>query len=245
MVKGYVDAMHTVRKRNMHTREEKLAIGEELNTRFKPVVQATEKAASKNKKEMEELRGALNPIDFAATRRKVKNIDKTFGPYWTETDKQRLGVSEIEQEREGDVDQLVVGRERYDLTPGFNALMTQVHPTDYTVDDFENYTKAIVQTKAINNPGPNAVANPKSTWKYKNLLKVMDMSDDSSNETEHSSGVVYLQGDSRLSKKLELLTAEFFAGNTTVRNELVYVLDALIRLKKLTKKEYTEITNRL
>ena len=91
LVKEYVDAMQTVRKRNMHTHEEKLAIGEELNTLFKPVVQATEKAASENKKEMEELRGALNPIDFAATRRKVKNIDKTFGPYWTETGKQRFG----------------------------------------------------------------------------------------------------------------------------------------------------------
>ena len=146
------------------------------------------------------------------------------------------------------VDQLVVGRKSYDLTPGFNALLTQIHPTDYTKDDFKNYTKLIAQTKAINNPGPNAVANPKSTWKYKNLLKDMglEMSGDSSTETEHGSGVVYLPGYiSGLSKKLELLTAEFFAGNTTVRNELVYVLDALLRLKKLTKKEYIEITNRL
>ena len=91
MVKEYVDAMQTLRKRNMHTREEKLAIGEELDTLFKPVVQATEKAASENKKEMGELRGVLNPIDFAATRPswrvRTKNDDKTFGPYWTDTGK--------------------------------------------------------------------------------------------------------------------------------------------------------------
>ena len=173
--KEYVDAMQTVRKRNMHTCEEKLAIGEELNTLFKPVVQATEKAASENKKEMEELRGTLNPIDFAATRRKVKNDDKTFGPYRTKTGKLHLGVSEIKQERIGDADQLVVGCKRYDLTPGFNALLTQVHPKDYTDDDLENYTKLIALTKAIYNPGPNAVANPKSTWKYKNLLKDMGL----------------------------------------------------------------------
>ena len=253
LVKEYVDAMQTVRKRNMRTREEKLVIGEELDTLFKPVVQATEKAASENKKEMEELRGALNPIDFAATRpsRRVrtKNDDKAFGPYWTDTGELRLGMSDIKQERlPGDVDQLIVGRKGYDLIPGFNALLTQIHPTDYSEDDFKNYTKLIAQTKTINNPGPNAVANPKSTRKYKNLLKDMglDMSDDSSTETEHGSGVVYLPGDiSGLSKELELLTAEFFAGNTTVRNELVYVLGALLRLKKLTKKEYTEITNRL
>ena len=39
LVKECVDAMQTVRKRNMHTREEKLAIEEELDTLFKPVVQ--------------------------------------------------------------------------------------------------------------------------------------------------------------------------------------------------------------
>ena len=55
-------------------------------------------------------------------------------------------------------------------------------------------------------------------------------------------GVMYLPGDiNRLTKKLYLLVGEFFAGNTTVRNELVHVLDALFRLKQLTRKEYTDI----
>ena len=49
-------------------------------------------------------------------------------------------------------------------------------------------------------------------------------------------GIVYPPGDTNgLTKKLHLLTAEFFAGNTTVRNELVHVLDALLRLKQLTR----------
>ena len=59
-------------------------------------------------------------------------------------------------------------------------------------------------------------------------------------------GVVYLPGDiNGITKKLHLLTAEFFAGNTTVRNELVHVSDALLRLKQLTRKDYTDITARL
>ena len=38
-------------------------------------------------------------------------------------------------------------------------------------------------------------------------------------------GVVYLPGDiNGLARKLQLLAAEFFAGDTTVRNELVHVL---------------------
>ena len=59
-------------------------------------------------------------------------------------------------------------------------------------------------------------------------------------------GVVYLPGDiNGLAKKLQLLAAEFFAGNTTGMNDLVHVLDALLRLKQLTRKEYTNITARL
>ena len=59
-------------------------------------------------------------------------------------------------------------------------------------------------------------------------------------------GAVYLPGViNGLTKKLHYLAAEFFAGNTTVRNELVHVFDALLRLKQLTRKEYADITARL
>ena len=59
-------------------------------------------------------------------------------------------------------------------------------------------------------------------------------------------GVVHLPGDIKgLTDKLHLLLAEFFGGNSTVRNELVYVLDALLRLKQLTRREYTDINKRL
>ena len=40
---------------------------------------------------------------------------------------------------------------------------------------------------------------------------------------------VYLSGDiNGLAKKLHLLAAEFFVGNTTVRHELVNALDSLL-----------------
>ena len=57
---------------------------------------------------------------------------------------------------------------------------------------------------------------------------------------------MYLPGDINwLTKKLHLIAAELFAGNSTVRNELVHVLDPLLRLKQLTRKEHTDITARL
>ena len=58
--------------------------------------------------------------------------------------------------------------------------------------------------------------------------------------------VVYLPGDiNGLTKKLHLLPAEFFAHNISIRNELVHVLDVLLRLKQLTRKECADITTRL
>ena len=55
---------------------------------------------------------------------------------------------------------------------------------------------------------------------------------------------MYLPGDiDGLTKKLHLLAAEFFVGHITIRNEMVHALDALLRLKQLTRKEY--ITARL
>ena len=57
---------------------------------------------------------------------------------------------------------------------------------------------------------------------------------------------MYLPEDiNGLTEKLHLLAAEFFAGNTSVRNELIHVLDAILRLKQLTRKEYADITARL
>ena len=59
-------------------------------------------------------------------------------------------------------------------------------------------------------------------------------------------GVVYLPADIKgLTDKLHLLLAEFLACNTTVRNKLVFVLDALLRLKQQTCREYMEINNSL
>ena len=55
-------------------------------------------------------------------------------------------------------------------------------------------------------------------------------------------GELYLPGDIKwLTDKVHLLSA----GNTTARNELVHVLDALLRFQQLTRREYTDTNNRL
>ena len=80
-MKEYVDAMKMVRKWNIQTREIKLAIGEELQTLFQPIVKVTEKAAEGNKKELESLRMAIARKPTAAVGPRTKNVDRTFGPW--------------------------------------------------------------------------------------------------------------------------------------------------------------------
>ena len=88
------------------------------------------------------------------------------------------------------------------------------------------------------------LASPAHTRSYGKAKKTRDR--DPFYKGYKGEGVVYLPGDiNGLARKLQLLAAEFFAGNTTIRNELVHVLDALIRLKQLTRKEYTNINARL
>ena len=52
LVKEYVRAMKTVKERNMTNREMKLAIGDELQTLFHPIVNATKQATEETKKEL-------------------------------------------------------------------------------------------------------------------------------------------------------------------------------------------------
>ena len=88
-------------------------------------------------------------------------------------------------------------------------------------------------------PGPSMPASPPHTRSYGKAKK-------KKKDKERfyiGFGVGHLPGDiNGLAKKLHLLAAEFFAGNTSVRNELVHVLDLSRRLKQLTRKEYTDIT---
>ena len=288
LVKEYVTAMKTVKQRNMMKREMKLAIGDELRTLFDPIVNETKQAAEETRKELEPMRKPLADIDGALNRPvtgpRVKNVDATFGIYRRQDGQLQMG-SEIVGVNENT---LTVGDRGYDLTPGLHTLIVQKHPrpNQWTSGDYQAYKYLAAQTKVTSRPNPRA--RPRSTWKYKYMLKRMIVPGESIPEKESEDsegtdtdsmgdiselspvmvssdsgmmspagpspahtraygkakktkdrgvfykgwkgdGVVYLPGDiNGLAKKLQLLAVEFFAGNTTFRNELVHVLDALL-----------------
>ena len=116
--------------------------------------------------------------------------------------------------------------------------------TDYTGDIGESYdilsSDISSHDSGIALPGPS-IPSPAHTRSYGIAKETKDRE-----PFYKGYGVVYLPGEIYgLVTKLHLLAAEFLAGNNTVRNELVHVLDAFLRLKQLTRKEYADITARL
>ena len=107
----------------------------------------------------------------------------------------------------------------------------------YSAEDEDLYRDLAAQTNLLENPkNVQKGGRPQSTAKYRLL------------EKSSGSGVtVFLPGDIRgLETKLSLLLAEFHAGNTTAtRNEIVPILDELLRRKEMSTEEYKTINNSL
>jgi len=72
-------------------------------------------------------------------------------------------------------DNLIVGDEEYEGTPGLWELISSKQPDAnvYSRDDFENYDKIMVDTSALKQNNNPAEAVPKSSrgWKWKKLLR--------------------------------------------------------------------------
>ena len=192
LVKEYVTAMKTVKQRNMAKRELKLAIGDELQTIFHPIVNATKQAAEETRKELEPVNKALADIGGALNRPvagpRVKNVDITFGIYRRQDGQLQMG-SEIVGVNENT---LTVCDREYDLTPGLHTLIVQKHPrpNQRTSGDYQAYKSLAAQTKVKSHPNPRGVAQPRSTWKYKHMLKRMIVPGESipEEESEDSEG---------------------------------------------------------
>ena len=109
--------------------------------------------------------------------------------------------------------------------------MTQIVSDIASVGDTDksHITSPASTPKALDEPSSSGMPQPSPlhTRSYGKAKKAKDRE-----QLYMGYGVVYLPGDiNGLTKKLHLLAAEFFAGNTTVRNELVHALGVLFRLK--------------
>ena len=136
LVKEYVTAMKTVKQRNMVIREMKLAIGDELETLFHPIVNATKQAAEETRKELAPMKKTLTDIDGAmnpdtdaipqSRRSQSRSSDLTFGIYRRQDGQLAIGnkVVQIDENKST----LLVDGVKYKFTPDLVALIGLKRP---------------------------------------------------------------------------------------------------------------------
>src|SRR5688572_7143515 len=143
-------------------------------------------------------------------------------------------------------DDIKVGNKTYVGTPGLWALLTLEKPTNFNVNDLNNYGEIMWTTRAMEHPdNPNKVLSSRG-YKYKNIIKpIWEMyaknitpnwdkllgrkKGEAGEETVGEGVVVLPQDPNALVEMLSLRLASFQAGNTGVRNEIVGICDELLR----------------
>ena len=253
IVADYVATIRQIQERNEDEKSTGLAKKVELEQTFEPIVKATEKAA---KEITDQLPNNLPPVHSAKTTKKTwdetsketvleyylkdkTNLDKYFG-IQVINDKFVIGDKNIEVYNNSD---LAVDGKNYKGTPGLWRLIMTKNPTDFTDDDLKMYKDLAIRTELHTNPHAAAAGTngrPTATNKWKMLEKILPPEEGGKKKGEG----VFLPGDIKgLTTKLNFILAEFRAGNTSTRNEIVFILDELLRRKRISRKEYTEINS--
>ena len=271
LVADYLNTIKHVQQQNEDERAVGLAIQVDLETTFNPVIKATEKSTKAITKELIPLReeikninkpkppaaasrkrtwdvtNGLTAIDYYLNKYGQKGLDKYYG-IQQDDDKLVMGDKDVTVDDDSNIS---VDDVTYKGTPGLWMLIMTAspNPKSYTNEDFENYRDLVKRTNVMQHPRgiQEGISRPAQTYKRKVVLEKV-MADDAEEEEEEGSklgtGIQFLPGDIKgLHTRLNLLLAEYVAGNRSTRNEIVGILDELKRRKSISRKEYTDINS--
>ena len=130
-------------------------------------------------------------------------------------------------------------------------------PSGYFDEDLDNYKRLIERTNALDMPNARPNERPRTTTKWKFFKKIGlvpgtedddEIENESDNEKEEQgSGITFLPGDiNGLIEQLHLLLAEHRAGNkSSTENQIVAILDQLLRRNYLNQEEYNAVCRTL
>ena len=270
IVRDYLATVKRLQQKNLNEKAEDLVKQDDIERTLAPVVRSTGKSTETITKELipikEEIK-ALNKhlknrendqqkVEEEGTEEKEEEeslpnivqvyyekipkekLDKYFGVVMEEGNRYKMGDKYVHVKSSD----LVIDRKRYIGTPGLWSLIMKKRPTGYTSDDLNTYRDVILQTNAMNSPnnvGPTS--RVVSTKKWRDIFPLFKELPPSST----GNGFAFLPGDIKgLETKLTYLLGEYRAGNrSSTRNEIVPILDELLRRKGVSRKEYKEINN--
>ena len=165
------------------------------------------------------------------------DADKTFGLY------DKHGNFYIGNKLVTIIDNdLIVGEDEYEGTPGLWELIVSRKPKNFTSEDYENYAKLMVKSNTLHRNNNPENTNPKGNrgYKWNNILKhIWDKRSEYEGE-----GVTVIPSDANaLLERLDLLLASQATGHTGVGNELVSICDILKRQGVIGTDAYKKINS--
>ena len=270
-VKDYIKNLKEIRERHENEKVRGISQRQDLTKLFQPVVQATEKSASKITNELKNLKEeqlepkpANKALEYYLNQFSKSKLDQYFGVY-KENNIYMMGDKEIVVDDKNNIF-LDNGAFSFKGTKGLWDLIMAKSPMLFYKEDLDNYKELLHRTNAIDMPRRTSAADrPKSTAKWRFFKENGIIQEDPGEETEDEqetdeemeqeqgdekvekketgNGIQFLPGDiSGLIKQLHLLLAEFHAGNkSSTRNHIVAILDDLLRRNYLNQEEYNAV----
>lgn len=243
IVKDYIKNLKEVQEKTEDEKLQGLRQRQEIAKVFQPVVQATEKSATQISSEIKNLKDEpKDPIELSpALRYYLKDyskskLDQYFG---IQEDKGKLymGNKEVIVDIANNIhiDNIIIKG-----TKGLWRLIMMKTPEVFGEEELENYKELLARTNAIENPRKTSTADrPLTTSKYA-FFKEHKL-------VQIGEGIQFLPGDiNGMLTKLRLLFAEAEAGNkASTRNQIVAILDELLRKGFLTQEEYNAVCQKV
>ena len=160
-------------------------------------------------------------------------VDKTFGIY-NEGDKFFIGNKEINF----DNNDLIIDGKTFKGTEGLWDLITSKDPSlKFTDDDYKDYVDLLVFTNTMKQKNNPSSTKPKSSTskKYQKLIKPIW---DSQKEIDLEQSSITGSGLNDLIERFDLLMASKKSGHSNVKDEMISILNKLLKEKVIDKKEH-------
>ena len=262
IVQDYIKNLKEIREKKENEKVRGITQRRDIEKVFQPVVQATEKSTSQITSEIKNLKEKpksdkpiSEALDYYLNQLDKGKVDQYYGIY-EKNGIYMMGEKEIKVDKD---DNIFVDEAGFKGSRGLWRLIMMKKPTVFDPEDLRDYQELLMITNVLDVPHTTNSSNrPKNTAKYRFLttnFQLADDQDDDNDDKEEESGeeedeekkdgtgISYLPGDiNGLIEQLHLLLAESRAGNkSATKNQIVAILDQLLRRDFLTQDEYNGV----
>ena len=211
----------------------------------------------------EEPKPTNKALEYYLDQFSKSKLDQYFGVY-KENGVYMMGDQEISVDDKNNI-YINDGPDIFKGTKALWRLIMQKTPDTYEPEDLEEYKRLVTKTNVIDMPHRTSSSDrPKTTakWRFFKEIGLVPGENDDENEDDdedededddeddfedaetkkEGSGISFLPGDIKgLIEKFRLLVAEHRAGNKSLKNQIVAILDQLLRLNYLNQEEYNAV----